>query len=84
MESFHVWIRPLGEFCRIRVEDEDAARWLFSQLADVVGSESCQQLTLNPSGSYTFSVPYCSSLTREGLRQLLIDLPEVELMPQPA
>ena len=85
MRSFRVWIRPLGDFCRVRVDGTENCRWLLKRLSEsfvfrtsepiehVAGSDEC-----------TFQVPYNPPLSRIGFQKLLTALPQVQLMNEPA
>ena len=85
MKNFRVWIRPLGDFCRVRVDGIENRRWLldrlsqsfvfrtFEPLEDVAGSTQC-----------TFQVPYNPPLSRAGFQKLLTAIPQVQLMNEPA
>ena len=80
---FQVWLRPLGDKFRIRVEAQSSARWLISHLERLPGSKKCEAVNWDPSG-YTFNVPLTKGLTRNSLLKILSELTEVQLMPQPA
>ena len=83
MSTFHVWIRPVGEACRVRVDGKENCKWLFARLIDMVGFEECRDLTCSPDGQYTFNVLFGADLTTLSLTKLLRGLPQVELMSQP-
>jgi hypothetical protein len=81
MKPFRVWLRPLDDFCRVRVESIENAKWLLIQL-----SESFVFKTFEPmmedggSSSCTFQVPYNPPLSRSGFKRILSAIPEVRLM----
>lgn len=85
MKEFRVWVRPLGEACRVRVEGLDNGKWLLDRLlnltiipnGEAVGRETS-------SGFYTFLVPYNAMVTRSKLAEVLAELSEVEVMCEPA
>lgn len=85
MKSFQVWIRPLGEACRIRVDGNENGRWLLTRLMGLSGGASCHPVCqVGAFGFFTFLVAYSPSLTRSNLGKLLAAIPEVELTSQPA
>jgi hypothetical protein len=85
MNAFRVWIRPLGDFCRVRVDGADNAQWLLGRL-----SESFVFKTFEPidetagSSCCSFQVPYTPPLSRSNFHKMLVAIPEVRLMTEPA
>ena len=84
MNTFQIWIRPLGDACRVRVEGKDNCKWLFSRLTEWVEVSECRDLTCKPDGQYTFNVPYGGELTTQTFTKMLRELPQIQLMSQPA
>ena len=82
-EVFQVWLRPLGDKCRVRVECLAAAQWLLSYLETVTDAK-CHGFTGDPYGYHTFNVPLTGDMTRSSLGKILQDLKEVEVMAPPA
>jgi hypothetical protein len=85
MNTFRVWIRPLGDDCRVRVDGMQNARWLLDRLSQwfvFKGSESIHDD--EASSCSTFRVPYSSQLSRPRFEKLLTAIPEVKLMSDPA
>ncbi len=85
MNIFRVWIRPLGDDCRVRVEGLKNARWLLNRLSQSFvfkGSESIQDD--EASSCSTFRVPYSSQNPRSRFERLLAVIPEVQLILDPA
>ncbi|MFK7819267.1 MAG: hypothetical protein AB8G99_11145 [Planctomycetaceae bacterium] len=80
---FEVWLRPLGDKFRLRVEAQSSARWLIAHLEALPGSKKCESVNWAPDG-YTFNVRLTTNLTRMELLKTLSELSEVQLMPQPA
>ena len=85
MKPFGVWIRPMGDFCRVRVDGIENLQWLLGQLSqsfvfrtfdpvrEVAGTSHCIfQVSCNP------------PLSHASLRKLLIAIPQVRLMREPA
>lgn len=78
MSPFRVWIDPLGDFCRVRVEGTNNAHWLLARLsrefvfktiaAMKTGTSCCQ-----------FQVAYSSCLSPEKFELLLAAIPSVQL-----
>jgi hypothetical protein len=85
MTAFHVWLRPLGDFCRVRVDGIENARWLLDRL-----SQSFVFKTFEPFGETmgspvcSFQIPYNPPLSRSKFEGLLAAIPEVRLMSEPA
>ncbi len=85
MKPFHVWVRPLGQNCRVRVDGLDNGSWLRDRLIDLAIVDSGQAVGREESiGIYTFLVPYSAEMTRSILAEVLAKIPEVELMCEPA
>jgi hypothetical protein len=85
MNIFRVWIRPLGDDCRVRVDGIENARWLLSRLSQSFvfkGSESI--IDDEASSCSIFRVPYSSQSPRARFEKVLAAIPEVKLMLDPA
>ena len=85
MSTFRVWIRPLGNGCRVRVDGSQNAKWLLNRLSQSFyfkSSESIQDDKLTSCS--TFQVPYSSQHSRSRFEKLLAAIPEVKLMLDPA
>lgn len=84
MNAFQVWLRPLGESCRIRVNGVRNAEWLQERLGQsftVDNAEPCHE-TLEPD-IFTFEVPCDARQSRNRLEKALSSIPEVKLMMRP-
>ena len=85
MERFRVWVRPLGTTSRVRVEGKENVIWLLSRLGQSLvfkNSEPvCEELGTRCS---RFNVAYGAQLSRSSLDVLLGNIPEVQLMTEPA
>lgn len=84
MNAFQVWVRPLGESCRIRVNGVRNAEWLLKRLGTsfaIDNAEPCHE-TLEP-GIVTFKVPCEAPQARNRLQKALSSIPEVDLMIRP-
>jgi hypothetical protein len=85
MNAFPVWIRPLGNNCRLRVEGIENAQWLLDHLARFFVFKTSEPMNEEPSSSCcAFRVAYSSQMSRRGLEKLLVAIPEVHLMTEPA
>lgn len=85
MRPFRVWLRPLGEACRLRVEGRDNAVWLRDRVTaslNVRCNESSNNQDSN--GIITLVVRYGPQVSHVELYRLLDRLRELEVMCQPA
>lgn len=84
MKRFHVWLRPLGAACRLRVEGKENAIWLRFQLSKSMGSTSVEMICQEDvAGNCTLMVHQNANTTRRKLEELLDSIPELVLMGQP-
>jgi hypothetical protein len=85
MTGFRVWIRPVGNDCRVRVDGMQNARWLLTRLAQSFIFKSAKPIT-NDEGpsSCVFHLRYSSQMSRPTLEKALAAIPEVELISDPA
>ena len=84
MNAFRVWIRPLGDFCRVRVDGMENARWLLSRLSESFVFQTCEGIReIEGSSCCTFQVPYNPPLSRSHFEKLLVAIPPVKLMSEP-
>ncbi|MBN1591394.1 MAG: hypothetical protein JW888_17915 [Pirellulales bacterium] len=85
MNSFQVWIRPLGNTCRVRVDGVRNALWLLGRLGHLFVFKTAEPMNEEVDSSCcTFRVEYGSRISRGGLERLLGGIPEVVLMTDPA
>ena len=85
MNTFRVWIRPLGDDCRVRVDGMQNARWLLNRLSQSFVFKSSEAIVDDEASSCsTFRVPYSSKSPRSRFEKLLAAIPEVKLMLEPA
>jgi hypothetical protein len=85
VNSFHVWIRPLGDTCRVRVAGAQNAQWLLSRLGHGFVFKTAEPMNEEMDSSCcTFRVAYSPQMSRRGLETMLARIPEVVLMPDPA
>jgi hypothetical protein len=85
MNSFRVWIRPLGGTCRVRVEGIRNAQWLLARLGHGFVFKTAEPISEEADSSCcSFCVAYSSQMSRRGLEKLLGGIPEVIFMMDPA
>jgi len=85
VNTFRVWIRPLGDDCRVRVDGMQNARWLLNRLSQSFVFKSSESIHDDEASSCsTFRVPYSSKSPRSRFDKLLAAIPEVKLMLDPA
>jgi len=85
MNTFSVWLRPLGSVCRVRVDGTQNARWLLDRLGRSFVFKSSEPINDDHCSSRsTFHVPYSSRMSRSAFENLLAAIPEVTLMLDPA
>ena len=81
MNAFEVWVRPLGECCRVRVSGVGNAEWLLQRLSEshaINNAEPCSE-----TDTCSFEVPCSESTSRNRLEKALAAIPEVKLMMRP-
>ena len=79
-----VWLRPLGQGCRIRVESVENAFWLLERLIETNRLVGLQQVQLNTSESEcTFEIPTSSQRTRLTLENAMAGISGLRLMLEP-
>ncbi|MEQ9406527.1 MAG: hypothetical protein RIK87_02330 [Fuerstiella sp.] len=84
MDKFNVWLRPLGDWCRIRVSGATNAGWLLQHLGQTftLKNGNPAQETHDPD-VFTFDVPCDNGNTRSRLEKALSSMQEVNLMMGP-
>jgi hypothetical protein len=83
MKPFRVWLRPLGDFCRVRVEGNENAQWLLIQLSTSFVFKTFDPFVEDGNAAFcTFEVPYNPPLSRSGFKSILAAIPEVRLMTE--
>lgn len=84
MDTFEVWVRPLGECCRVRVNGRSNARWLLQWLDDSLAIRNAQPCLETPESDIcSFEVPCNEPKSRNRLERALAAIPEVKLMMRP-
>ncbi len=85
MNSFNVWIRPLGNTCRVRVDGMKNAQWLILRLGHSFVFKTAEPMNEERDSSCcTFRLAYNSQTSRRDIEKLLAGIPEVDLMMEPA
>ncbi len=85
MNTFRVWIRPLGSNCRVRVDGIKNTGWLLDRLGRAFVFKTSEPVNEDEASScYTFRVAYNSQVSPRGFERLLAAIPEVNLMMDPA
>lgn len=84
MNVFRVWLRPLGNSSRVRVEGNENAHWLIGRLSQAFVFKSSAPIREEGVGCCcSFEVPYGRQTSRGTLEKLLAAIPEVALMADP-
>jgi hypothetical protein len=86
MNNFRVWIRPLGDFCRVRVDGIENRLWLLDRLSQSFVFRTFEPLETAAAGSQqcTFQVPCNPPLSQSSFQKMLVAMPRVQLMKEPA
>lgn len=85
MNAFNVWIRPLGETCRVCVEDMTNATWLARRLSEAFVFKTIEPIVQRVNSPLcTFKIPYSHQLSPSQFLQVLKGIPEVQLKLEPA
>jgi hypothetical protein len=79
MDSFNVWLSPLGATCKVRVDGIDNANWLLNRLRQSFIFESSEPVSDLDGSCCTFDVAYSSSACYRTLEGLLTAIPEVDV-----
>ena len=79
-----VWVRPLGQGCRIRVESVENAFWVIERLIETNRLVGLDRVELNSSElDCTFEIPTSSQRTRTTLESALAQISGIQLMLEP-
>ena len=85
MTGFRVWIRPLGDDCRVRVDGMQNARWLLTRLARSFIFKSAKPITDDEGPSTcVFHLRYSSQMSRPTLERVLAAIPEAQVISDTA
>lgn len=84
MTAFDVWLRPLGNVCRVRVDGLQNAVWLLQTLHDQAKFGSTQPTgDASESRVCSFEVTYEPPMSRSVFERLVAAIPEVKMMRLP-
>lgn len=84
MNTFEVWMRPLGECCRVRVKGIDNARWLQQRLNELhVSCNGDPSAETEQSDICSFEVSCSESKSCDRLEKALASISEIKLMTRP-
>jgi hypothetical protein len=85
MNAMRVWVRPVDDECRVRVDGIENARRLLDLLSQSFIFKSSEPIRQEPGSSLcTFQVTYNPPSSRSKFERLLARTPEVTLMAEPA
>ncbi len=83
--GFRVWIRPLADACRLRVDGMQNARWLLTQLSRSFLFKSAKPIDDDEGpSSCVFHIRYSSQVSHHTLEKALAAISNVELISDPA
>lgn len=79
-----VWVRALGQECRVRVESVETAKWLVDQLTERKALTGLQFIDMTPTeDGCKFPIPNGPQRTLQTLETALQTIPGVQLMLEP-
>ncbi len=83
MSSFRVWLGPIDDFCRVRVEGFANARWLLVRLSESFIFKTFDSDFVDDGGKFvSFLVPLNPPLSQRALARILSAIPEVTLLSE--
>lgn len=79
-----VWVRSLGNSCRVRLESVEDARWILARLQERNALVGLSQMEIHATESgCRFQIPNATERTLATLETALGEIPGVELMLSP-
>ena len=78
MNKIKVSLRPMDDFCHVRVEGGQNAKWLRRRL-EKQGVEISDVTKLEGTAGYVLHIKYHPNLRHANIKDLLEGIPEVEL-----
>ncbi len=82
--QIRVWVRSLGNSCRVRVESEETAHWLLKRLTERNALTGLERVVIQETeAGCRFQIPNATERTLATLESALRQIPEVELMLSP-
>ncbi len=83
VEQFKVWLRPMGNSCKVKVDGSQNAEWLRGTLmAKALECSEAKQLA--GTSYYVFFATFTSQITEFEFRTLSSHMSEAQLMLDPA
>lgn len=83
-DTIRVWVRSLGNSCRIRVEGLENTKSLVERLAQSPLMAGLESVDIEPHGSTaTFHLPHSARWTLADLETEIAQIPGVRLMNEP-
>jgi hypothetical protein len=84
MNRFRVWLRPLGDFCRVRVDGITNAQWLLTRLSRDFVFKTFEPIGEEEGSSCcSFQIPYNPPFSHAKSQRLLAAIPPVQVMTEP-
>lgn len=84
LSPVRVWVRALGQSCRVRLEGVEQAQWVLAQLEKKKALEGVVEVEIRTTANgCLFEVPNASKGALATLEAALGAIPEVELMLSP-
>ena len=78
-DAFKVWLRPLGDSCRIRIEGPENANWLRARLSQ--SFKTMKEINVVEGSIYrSYRIDYIPSMTHSAFETVLSSIPTVRLM----
>lgn len=82
--SIRVWVRSLGQSCRVRMDTIEHARWVLERLKEKKALEGLLQVDIQiTEAGCSFEIPNATQRTLATLESALEEIPEVDLMLSP-
>jgi hypothetical protein len=83
MNHFPVWLRSLGNCCKVKVDGQQNVEWLQATLTSQ-GVECTEAVPVAGTDRYVFRAIYTTRMPPSELQRFLSSRPEVQLMLEPA
>ncbi len=79
-----VWVRTLGNSCRMRLESKEHAQWLLDRLRERNALDELDKVEIHPTDAgCRIQIPNAAERTLTTLETALREIPDVELMLSP-
>ncbi len=81
MSPFHVWLRPLGNSCRVRVDGIGNTRWVLDHLERHPAIRAIGSLDVMVDDTVcSFCIPFHSTLSSQTFDRMIREVPEAQVM----